>query len=172
MAQQRALPGTVTIVVAMTPDRVIGRGGDLPWKLPADLARFKRLTIGHPLVMGRKTFDSIGRPLPGRTSIVLSRDGAFRPTGGLAATDLHQALAMASGCPGGEEVFVVGGGEVYAQALPVADRILATLVEASISGDAWFPEMDDQWRLHSREIRPADERNPYVLRFEEYLRAR
>jgi dihydrofolate reductase len=161
----------VTIIVAMTPDRVIGRGGELPWRLPADLARFKRLTMGHPLVMGRKTYASIGRPLPGRTSIVLTRDAGLRAEGVLVAGNLNDALEQASRSPGGDEIFIVGGGEVYEQAMPLADRILVTLVNADLAGDAWFPELPPgAWRLVGEETRPRDERNPFDLAFQEFVR--
>jgi len=164
----------LTIIVAMTPERVIGRDGGLPWKQPADLARFKQLTMGHPLIMGRKTFQSIGRPLPGRTSIVLSRDASFpdnEAEGIIVAKNLDEALARAGGCIGGDETFIVGGGEVYAQALYRVDRILLTLVQTTVAGDAWFPILNPtEWRLASSESRPRDARNPFDLEFQEYER--
>lgn len=161
----------LTIIVAMTPERVIGRQGELPWRLPADLARFKRLTMGHPLIMGRKTFESIGRPLPGRTSIVLSRDQSFETEGVLTAVCLDNAIELAARSPGCDEAFVVGGGEVYEQALPRADRLLITLVKTHAEGDAWFPVISsDDWRLVQSETRPRDERNPNDLEFQTFLR--
>jgi dihydrofolate reductase len=159
----------LTIVVAMTPDRVIGRNGELPWRLPADLARFKRLTMGHPLIMGRKTFQSIGRPLPGRTSIVLTRDPSFSAEVAIVVGNIDEALARAAACPGGDEAFVIGGGEIYRQTLARAESMLVTLVNASIAGDAWFPIIDPAlWRMVSSEHRPADDRNEFDLEFQTF----
>lgn len=154
----------------MTENRLIGRGGQLPWRLSADLKRFKSLTMGHHLVMGRKTFESIGRPLPGRTSIVLTRQskpGPFAPEIAIAAS-LDDALAKARG---DEEVFVVGGAEIYALALPRTERLYVTWVDADVEGDTFFPELDlSQWRLASEEAHPADAKNDYPTRFAVYDR--
>ena len=154
----------------MTSRRVIGRGGGLPWRLSADLKRFKALTMGHAIVMGRKTYDSIGRPLPGRTSIVLSRQP--NPDWGAAeirtAPSLDDALAQAGA---DEEVFIVGGAEVYALALPRADRLYVTWVDADVDGDTFFPQVDwGQWRLVSEEPHPVDAKNEYPTRFAVYDR--
>src|SRR5687768_8235096 len=117
----------LSILVAMSHSRVIGREGQLPWRLSADLQRFKRLTMGHPIVMGRKTFESIGRPLPGRQSIVITRQPEFHAEGVQVANNLHDALRIAGNAS--NEVFVIGGAQIYALALPVADRLYITLVE-------------------------------------------
>ena len=128
----------VSLVVAMTPDRVIGRDGRLPWRLPADLRHFRRLTMGHPIIMGRKTFTSIGRPLPGRDNIVLSRQPDFAAPGCRVVHTVAAALAAAQAHPT-DEAFVIGGGAVYALFLPMATRIHATIVRAVVAGDTHFP---------------------------------
>jgi dihydrofolate reductase len=163
----------LSILVAMAKNRVIGRGGQLPWRLSADLKRFKALTMGHHLIMGRKTFESIGRPLPGRTSIVLTRQPAqlaqrIGTSGPLLAASLDDALAQAKG---DEEVFVVGGAEVYALSLPRADRLYVTWVDADVKGDTFFPELDWRaWRPVSDQSHPADAKNEYATRFVIYDR--
>lgn len=172
----------VTLIAAVAENRAIGRDGDIPWHLPADLAFFKRTTLGHTLVMGRRTFESAGT-LPGRLTIVLTRDRAWRPpetsdgAGGGKATrvrvahDLDEALRLAEEV-GEEEVFVCGGAGVYARALERADRLVLTRVEAAFEADTFFPEIDfDRWRLVERREREPDERNPYRLRFEIYENA-
>lgn len=147
---------SVTIVVAMGKNRVIGIDGDLPWRLPADLAHFKRLTMGHVLVMGRATFDSIGRPLPGRTTIVVTRNPDWRHDGVLVAPSLTAALTHAKRLD--SEVFLVGGGQIYAQALAedLVDRMIITEVELDVRGDTWFPAFDaETWPLLAEEHYPA-----------------
>ena len=133
---------SVTIVVAIGRNGVIGRDGDLPWPPTGDLAHFKALTMGHPLVMGRTTFESIGRPLPGRTSIVLTRDPAWTAEGVETAADLPSALARAAELD--DHAFVIGGAQVYGEALAagVVDRMVVTHVHAEPEGDAWFPAVD------------------------------
>ncbi|MGL4512297.1 MAG: dihydrofolate reductase [Lacipirellulaceae bacterium] len=165
----------VGLVVAASENNVIGREGELPWRLPADLARFKRLTMGHSLLMGRKTFESIGRPLPGRVSIVLTRDAAWRPASEevLVARDLEEALRVAAGAPGvsHDVAMVVGGGEVYRLALPRANSVHLTRVHARIKGDATFPALDPaEWRLESSERFEADERNEHATTYEVWRR--
>lgn len=144
---------TLTLVAAVAANGVIGHEGDIPWRLPGEQARFKRLTIGHVLVMGRRTYESIGRPLPGRTTVVVTRQEAWAataPDGVLVADGIETALALARSLD--DEVFVVGGVEVYRAALPVADRLEITFVDASPEGDAWFPEVDwSRWREVARE---------------------
>lgn len=141
---------TLTLLAAVGRNGVIGRDNGLPWHLPEDLRHFKAVTMGHTLVMGRKTYDSIGRPLPGRRTIVVTRQPDWAADGVSVAGSLEQALSAA----GPDEVFVVGGGEVYAQALPLADRLLLTEVDQSPEGDAWFPAFDRQlWREVARDAR-------------------
>nr|AIA14480.1 Dihydrofolate reductase [uncultured bacterium] len=155
----------ISLVVAHSRNRVIGREGQLPWRLSGDLKRFKQLTMGHHLLMGRKTLESIGRILPGRTSLVLTRQPEYVPPAGCEAAirvpDFATAVKLAADA-GDEEVFVIGGGEVYRLALPFADRIHLTLVEAQIEGDTTFPALDArEWMLNSEERHPADARNEY-----------
>jgi dihydrofolate reductase len=140
----------VTVVAAVARNGVIGRDGDLPWHLPEDLRRFKQLTMGHVLVMGRKTFESIGRPLPGRTTIVVTRQAGWpAPQDVLVAGDLEAALQQAAALD--DDVFVVGGAEVYRQALGEADVLELTEVDAEPEGDVHFPQVDwSQWRETSR----------------------
>jgi dihydrofolate reductase len=143
---------TVTIVAAVARNGVIGVGGGLPWHLPEDLRRFKELTIGHVLVMGRRTYESTGRPLPGRTTVVVTRrpDWSAGADEVIRARDVPGALALATEID--DEVFVVGGGQVYEEALPLADRLELTFVDAEPEGDTFFPELDwSQWREVARE---------------------
>jgi dihydrofolate reductase len=158
------MAGYVSLIVAMSENRVIGRDGALPWHLSADLRRFKRLTMGHHLIMGRRTYQSIGRPLPGRTSIVLTRQTGFSaPHGVLLARDWPQARQLAAEDP---EVFVIGGGEVYRQALTQATRIYLTLVHASLEGDTYFPDFDTTaWHVVEETGYAADARNPLAHTF-------
>lgn len=149
-------------VVAMARNRVIGRDNQLPWHLPADLAHFKRLTLGKPVIMGRRVYDSIGRPLPERHNIVLSRDRSLRLADCTVVHDPEEALRAAG--PAGE-VAIIGGEQIYRLFLPRLDVIHLTLVDAEIEGDTFFPEPPGRWREVSREHRPADRHNPYALDF-------
>jgi dihydrofolate reductase len=160
----------ISIIAALAANGVIGRDNRLPWHLSADLKRFKALTMGHHLVMGRKTFASIGRPLPGRTTIVITRDDGFRAEGVEVAHSLEEALQKAQG---DEEVFIAGGAEVYGQALHIADRMYLTRIHADVEGDVTFPEFDDvtEWRLDDVEHREADGKNDYPFSFLVYDRA-
>lgn len=151
----------IYIVAALAENRVIGRHGRLPWHLPADLKRFKAITLGQAVLMGRRTWDSLGRPLPGRRNIVLSRDPSFAPTDAMVARDLESALALS-----GEEVMVIGGADLYAQLLPRARRLYLTLVHHAFDGDALFPEFDwSAWTIVSREDHEADGKNPCAYSF-------
>ena len=144
----------VVIVVAVGRNGVIGVEGGLPWRIPEDMARFKRLTMGHALVMGRETFASIGRPLPGRVNIVLTRRPEWSHEGVEVAGSLDDALAIAASR--GQDAYIAGGAEVYQEGLAVADRIEMTEVDAEPDGDTWFPEVDwSQWRESSREPHPG-----------------
>jgi dihydrofolate reductase len=143
----------VVLVAAHARNRVIGDGGAIPWHLPHDFAHFKRETLGHTLLMGRRTWDSIGRPLPGRATIVLTRDESFDPgfEGVLVAHSLEEAFGLASGLPG--DVMVAGGGEIYALALPFATHQVLTEVDLSPPGDAYYPELAaDEWVEVRREV--------------------
>jgi dihydrofolate reductase len=144
----------VVLVAAAADNRVIGDHGRIPWRLPADFAHFKRETLGHTLVMGRATWDSIGRPLPGRTTVVLTRDRSWGAEGALVAHSLDEALRLAAGLDG--DVMVAGGGQVYAQALPHATHQVLTEVHCSPAGDAFYPAFEpDEWKETRRKPGPA-----------------
>lgn len=153
----------INIVVAKSENDVIGRDGDLPWRLSADLQHFKATTFGHPLVMGRKTHESIGRPLPGRQNIIVTRQADYRAAGCTIADSLEQAIA---GALPAEEIMVIGGATLYAAALPLTDRIYLTEVHARLDGDTHFPPLDRKaWREVSRERHEADESNDHDYSF-------
>ena len=152
---------TVSLIVAYSTNRTIGRDNTLPWRLPGDLAHFKRTTMGCPVIMGRKTWESLGRPLPGRRNIVITRQTGYQATGAEIATSLAQALKMTRDLT---EVFVIGGAQIYAESLSVASRIVATEVHAQIPGDAFFPELDSNtWQETSRSQQPAENGLSYDL---------
>lgn len=162
----------VSLIAAVADNDVIGRAGDLPWRLPADLKRFRRLTMGHHLIVGRKTWQSIGKPLPGRRILVLTRAEAVDPPGADPCRSLEEALARARAA-GDVETFVAGGAQVYRLALPLADRLYLTRVHARPEGDVRFPPFDaGRWRLIERSEQPADARHAYRLSFETYDRWR
>jgi dihydrofolate reductase len=162
----------LSVLAAMGENRVIGRSGELPWRLPAELRRLKKLTTGHCLIMGRKTWDSIGRPLPKRTSIVVTRNADFRAEGAVVVADFDAALAAARE-RNDSEAFIFGGAAIYEIALPRADCLYLTRVHASPTGDTFFPDFDEsEWRLVSRELHPADDAHQYAFSFEEYERRR
>jgi dihydrofolate reductase len=160
----------VSLVAAMAENRVIGRGGTLPWRLPKDLQHFKRVTLDHTVIMGRKTFEEIKRPLSNRRNVVISRNPGFRPGGATVVPDLDEALALGAT---EREVFVIGGGEIYRLALPRADRLYLTVVHAQIEGDTYFPPFDaDAWVLDEEERHEADELHAYAFTFRRYSRLR
>ncbi len=131
----------ITLIAAMAQNRVIGQDNSIPWDLPADRRRFRALTMGHPVIMGRKTFQSLPCSLDGRTVIVLTRDRGFDPSGVILAGTLDEGVALATELPGGDELFIAGGGELYRQALSIAHRILLTIVHHEFVGDVTFPEL-------------------------------
>ncbi len=133
----------VSIIAAIGTGRSLGKSNDLLWRIPDDLKRFKILTTGHPLVMGRKTFESIGKPLPNRTSIVVTRDASWTHEGALVASSIEEALEKAKAID--PEVFVIGGGQIYEQALPLTDRLCLTLIEATKEADIYFPPYEEQF---------------------------
>jgi dihydrofolate reductase len=161
-------PSEIVLVVAVARGGVIGAGGALPWHLPADLAHFKRLTLGHAVIMGWATFESIGRPLPQRLNIVLTRQRDYAPPGVEVASSLTDAYACAAAHGG--PVMVIGGAKVFAQALPDAQRIELTEVHADLAGDTHFPPLGADWRETAREDHPADARNVYPYSFVTYRR--
>lgn len=154
---------TISFVVAYDRKRTIGKDNRLPWRLPDDMKHVREITIGKPLIMGRRTWDSIGRPLPGRTSIVMTRDRDFRCDGCLVARTADEALNLAGAAP---EVIVFGGARVFEEFLPRADRIYLTEVDTEVDGDTYFPKVDPaEWREVERTRHPADDRHPYVFSF-------
>lgn len=159
------------LIAALDRNRAIGRGNALPWHLPDDLKRFKALTLGKPVLMGRKTAESLGRALPKRRNLVLTRSGRVPFDGMEAVTSIEEALRIAES-DGASELWVIGGGEVYALALPMATRMYLTHVDTVIDGcDAFFPESDvDEWRVVSREAHAADERHAFAFAFVDYAR--
>lgn len=159
----------LSMIVAHANNRIIGKDNDMPWHLPADLAYFKKTTLGKPVVMGRKTYESIGRPLPGRKNIVISRDASYSAEGIETAVSVEQALELAGEV---EEVMVIGGGAIYAHCLPAAQRLYITHIDADIDGDTQFPEYDTDtvWQKTASEVKAPDEKNAYSLDFCVYQR--
>lgn len=165
----------LAIIVAMSENRVIGRGGGLPWHLPDDLRHFKRTTKGHTVIMGRRTFDSIGRtPLPGRANIVITRDRNYEAPGAQVSHSFAEAVTLAQRCaPPDAEVFVLGGADIFRLALPVAHKLYLTLVHATIEGDVHFPEFDrTAWRLIDETQHTADANHAYAFTIQTYERSR
>jgi dihydrofolate reductase len=151
----------ISIIAAMAENGIIGRGGQLPWHLSADLQRFKRLTMDHTIIMGRKTWESIGRPLPGRRMVVITRQAGYQAEGVAVVSSLEDALALAR-VAGDEEAFIIGGAEIYRLALPHADRLYMTLVLAEVEGDTTFPEVDwETWARIDSESVEADADNEF-----------
>jgi dihydrofolate reductase len=155
----------ISLIVAMAENRVIGRGNQMPWHLPADLRHFKAITLGKPVIMGRKTFESIGRPLPSRRNIVISRNAEWQADGVESVTSLNAALALVNDV---SEVMIIGGGQLYREALPLAHRLYLTHIQLLVTdADTWFPDYSQQqWQTLSEECHTPDEKNPYHYRFE------
>lgn len=160
----------ISLIWAMGRNGVIGKDGTMPWRLPRDFAFFKERTMGRVMLMGRKTWDSLGgKPLPGRSSVVLTRDKSFHSEGAKVVHSLDEALAAADGQ---QELMVIGGAEIYRMTLPVADKLIVTLIDESFEGDTFFPEIDwSLWVEVSSEQGIRDEKNPYDYRFVVYERA-
>ncbi|ENC6435368.1 type 3 dihydrofolate reductase [Aeromonas veronii] len=160
----------ISMIAAMAHDRVIGKDNQMPWHLPADLAHFKRVTLGKPVLMGRKTFESIGRPLPGRRNLVISRNPDYQAEGIEVVGSVEAALALLAGSSV-EELMVIGGGHLYAEMLPSADCLYLTRIDLAVEGDTRFPAFDDgQWQRVDCESHPADEKNPHPYSFEIWQR--
>lgn len=158
----------ISIVVAMSTNNVIGVRGELPWRQSGDLQRFKRLTMGKPIVMGRRTYESIGRPLPGRKNIVITRQAGFNADGCDVVTSPGAALVAADPA---DEIMIIGGGEIYQLFLPKASRLYLTRVATECDGDAFFPSVEPgEWTLVSTEAQSADVRNEYPCTYETYER--
>ncbi|TNI12021.1 type 3 dihydrofolate reductase [Aeromonas veronii] len=160
----------ISMIAAMAHDRVIGKDNQMPWHMPADLAHFKRVTLGKPVLMGRKTFESIGRPLPGRRNLVISRNTDYQAEGIEVVGSVEAALALLAGSSV-EELMVIGGGHLYAEMLPGADCLYLTRIDLAVEGDTRFPAFDDgQWQRIECESHPADEKNPHPYSFETWQR--
>ncbi len=157
---------TLSIIVAMARNRVIGIHNTLPWHLPEDLKRFRALTMGHHIVMGRKTYESLGRLLPGRTTVIVTRNANYAVEGALIANSLKQAIKM---CARDDEIFLIGGAELYQDALKVANKLYVTEIELAVEGDAFFPEIDlNIWKATARETHQSD--NGLVFHYLTYQR--
>jgi dihydrofolate reductase len=154
----------ISAIVAVADNGVIGKGGRLPWHLPADLQHFKRLTMGHHILMGRKTFESIGKPLPGRTSLVLSRSIDLELPGAIIFPNMPDAIREAQKS-GEEELFIIGGAEIFAAAMPYLHRLYLTEVHTAAVGDVYMPPIGDDWVEIQRESHRADEKNTYPFTF-------
>jgi dihydrofolate reductase len=153
----------ISLIAAMTKNRVIGQGTQLPWHLPADLKRVKRITLGKPIIMGRKTYESIGRPLPGRRNLVISKNPNLEIPGCEIFSSLEKAIAATHNY---EEIIIFGGEQIFKQALPLVQRMYLTIIQCELEGDAFFPVWNDnEWRELSREKFLADANNPYNYEF-------
>jgi dihydrofolate reductase len=158
----------LSLIVAMGKNRVIGANGAIPWRLPNELQLFKRITMGHHIIMGRKTWESIGRLLQGRTTVIVTRQKDYAVPGAIIAHALTDAIKR---CANDTEIFVVGGGELYREALPQADRLYLTIVDAAPAGDTLMPEINfTEWRETSSEDHVADEKHAHAYRFQIYDR--
>lgn len=161
-------PRSISIIVAMAKNRTIGVNNTLPWRCPEDLKHFKALTMGNHMIMGRKTYDSIGKPLPGRVTVVVTRDRNLKLEGCLIAHSLSDAIAV---CAKDSQIFIVGGAEIYAQSLEFANTLYITEIQQEVSGDAHFPEFDtSQWSEISREMRSQESPSPLDYHFVTYRR--
>ncbi len=158
----------LSMIAAMSENRVIGRDGGLPWHLPADLRFFKRTTEGHPVIMGRKTFESMDGPLPKRFNIVITRRANYEADGAVVARTLDEAIEAARDAAGGDsdEIFITGGAKIYELGLPIADRMYLTTIHAEVEGDTFFPEFDlSAWSIVHEEHHPADDRHAHAMTF-------
>ena len=160
----------ISAIAAMSLDRVIGKDNQIPWHLPADLKFFQRTTVGHHVIMGRKNYESMGKPLPRRTNIVMTRNPYYVSSGCLMAHSLEEALAIAH-AGGEDEAFIIGGGEIYTLAMDYLDRIYLTVIDLHVDGDVYFPEINqDDWKLVHEETHAKDASNPYVFVIRTYDR--
>lgn len=158
----------ITLIAAAAENNALGKNGDLLWHLPDDFKRFKALTTGHYIIMGRKTFESFPKPLPNRVHVIITRQSDYKAENCIVVGSLAEALKV---CPVNEEVFVIGGGEIYALALAQADKIELTRVHGTFDADAFFPDFDtNDWKMQSSEYHPKDERHAYGFTFETFVR--
>jgi dihydrofolate reductase len=161
---------TISLIVAAAENNAIGKNNQLLWHLPNDLKFFKNTTWGMPVIMGRKTFEAVNKPLPGRFNIVITRQADWKADGVITAIDLQDALnkAAATNC---NEIFVIGGGEIYKQSMEMADKIYMTRVHAALEGDTFFPAIDEtQWKIDSLQEFPADEKHAFAYSFQAWIR--
>lgn len=159
----------ISLIVATGENRVIGANGSIPWRMPGDMAFFKATTMGKPVIMGRKTWESLPKPLPGRLNIVVTRNAEYQAQGATVVTGLSEALAVAGAV---EEAVVIGGAQLYEAALPLAGKAYVTEIHHSFEGDTWFPELDKgEWLLDEEKRFESDEKNPYAYTVRTYLKA-
>lgn len=156
---------SISAIVAASQNGVIGNKGEIPWYLPADLVHFKQTTMGHPILMGRKTHESIGRALPGRTNIVITRNADYKAKGCIVVGSLESAIKEAKKAPDNEEIFIIGGAEIYKLAMPLINKLYLTKVHATIEGDKFFEYDVKEWKEISREEYQADDKNKYAYDF-------
>jgi len=153
----------ISLIWAMDKNRLIGKDNQMPWHLPAELAYFRKVTTGHPVLMGRRTYESIGKPLPNRTNVILTRNEEYKPEGCIVIHSIEEALERF----GGQLLFIIGGAQIYRQFLPYAEKLYVTLIDHEFAGDEYFPELDwENWRQISVEPGITDERNPYSYSFQ------
>ena len=158
----------IIMIAAVAENNALGKNNDLLWHLPLDFKRFKEITSGHHIIMGRKTFESFPKPLPNRTHIVISRQGNYNPEGCIVVENLEKALAI---CPKNENLFIIGGGEIYKQSIHLADQLDITRVHNSFDADVYFPEIDSKiWELTSETFNPKDEKHLYDYTFQTFVR--
>ncbi|NDP25991.1 MAG: dihydrofolate reductase [Flavobacterium sp.] len=158
----------IVIIAAVAHNNALGKNNDLLWHLPKDFKRFKEITSGHYIIMGRKTFESFPKPLPNRTHVVISRQKNYHPEGCIVVENLEKAIAI---CPKGEDVFIIGGGEIYSQSIPLADQLDITRVHHSFDADVFFPKIDPKiWELSSETLNPKDEKHLFDYTFQTFVR--
>jgi dihydrofolate reductase len=159
----------LSIIVAAADNGVIGKDGKMPWRLPAESAYFKATTLGHPVITGRKNFEAMGRPLPDRLNVVITRQNYAVPDGAVVAHSLQEALALPE-VKQADEIFVIGGQQIYDQAMPLTDKLYFTQIDAKIAGDTFFDYNPDEWRMVWSEKHPADEHNEYAFELRQLVR--
>lgn len=158
----------ITLIAAVAENNALGKDNQLLWHLPDDFKRFKSITTGHHIIMGRKTFESFPKPLPNRTHVIISRNKDYQPEGCIVVDSLQKAIAL---CPKDEEIFIIGGGEIYKQSIEIADKLDITKVHHTFEADTFFPEIDfNEWELSSSEFHPKDEKHLFDFSFQTYLK--
>lgn len=161
---------TIALIAAMGTNRAIGFGNKLPWYLPDDLKRFKAITSGHPVIMGRKTYESIGRPLPNRANFVVTKNSQFQAQGCTVCSSIEEAIELAKKIDS-QEIFIIGGSEIYALGLPYANKMYLTFVDTAPDGDVYFPEFNEkEWEVVSSETHEQDDKHPWSFEFKELVR--